>query len=384
VVTLAPGANPYELATAYGATVLDYESGSNMAIMLPGPGDSGATLLAKLASDPRVGSSETNSYVQPAESRQKSFAFDDGHNTPEAMAAQPALTNLHALEGMAVSRGDGVRVAILDTGIDEEHPLFAGRIAAGYDFIEDHPGAAEVAYGVDTNEDGYVDAAWGHGTHVAGIVSTVAPGAKLLVGRVLDSDGQGDVLTVAAGIRWATANGAKVINLSLGSLQNSAAIHDAIEDAEHHGIVVVASAGNWGAALPVEYPANDEDVIAVAATDAYATPAAWTSFGPHVAISAPGVAIRSSFPGGIYRQWSGTSMSTPFVSATAALLLSKHRSWDGRDVMRRMASSVNPFANLDAVHEGMMGAGMLDIGESLAPDAPSGDQGAIALPGGRR
>src|SRR5262249_15756207 len=144
---------------------------------------------------------------------------------------QPAAAAMHLSLAHVISSGEGVRVAILDTGIDPTHPAFAGRIATSWDFLNEQPGATDVAEGLDTNGDGVVDEAWGHGTHVAGIVTLTAPAAQLLIGRVLDSDGQGDVITVACGIRWAIANGARVINLSLGSLSDSPAIRSALAEA---------------------------------------------------------------------------------------------------------------------------------------------------------
>jgi subtilisin family serine protease len=380
-VTLLLGVLPADVASTYGATVLEWDASERVASFLPGHGDTPALLLAKLLTDPRVSTAESNTNFEPAEARQKSFAFDDGHNSAADMSAQPALASVHAMQALAVSRGNNVRVAILDTGIDSSHPLFAGRIAAAHDFVEGHDGAEEIAYGVDSNNDGFVDGAWGHGTHVAGIVATVAPGATLLIARVLDSDGQGDVITVAAGIRWAVQHGANVINLSLGSLAKSTAISNALDDAQEHHVIVFASAGNWGAATPQEFPARADDAKAVAATDAYASPAPWSSYASYVAISAPGVAIRSAFPGGLYRQWSGTSMSTPFASATAALLLSKHSQWGRDDIMARIASTALPLVNVTGDRVGMFGAGMIDVGGALAPDAPDGDEGSITLPG---
>lgn len=376
-VTLAPGASAQAVADEYGATVVASSDAQRVACLLPGPGDDATSLAKRLSADLRVATSETNTYVEPAESRQKSFAFDDSHNSYENVVTQPALELVHAPQGLAVSRGDGIKVAILDTGIDPYHPLFAGRIVAARDFIENHDGAEELAYGVDTNGDGVLDGAYGHGTHVAGIVTLVAPGAKLLVGRVLDSDGIGDVATVAAGIRWAQQNGARVINLSLGTLQRSEAIDDAIEEAEEHGVVVVTSAGNWGASTPREYPASSAEAIAVAACDEDGAPTPWTSYGDYVGVTAPGVAIRSAYPGGLYKQWAGTSMSAAFVSGTAALLTAKHVSWGFDQVRNRLATTAVPFDNLTLDMEGMLGAGRLDIGDALAPDAPSGDQGSI-------
>lgn len=380
-VTLVLGVKPGDVAASYNATVLEWSYNERVAGFVPGHGETPASLLAKLIADPRVTTAEANASFQVAEARQKSFAFDDGRNTPDNFTSQPAMAAVHAIQALAVSRGNGVRVAILDTGIDPDHPLFAGRIGAAYDFVETREGATELAYGVDSNHDGYTDGAFGHGTHVAGIVAAVAPGATLLIARVLDSDGQGDVVTVASGIHWAVTQGADIINLSLGSLTRSTAISNALAEAQSHGILVFASAGNWGTPLPQEWPARDDAAMAVAATDAYAAAAPWSSFEPYIVLSAPGVAVRSAFPGGGYRQWSGTSMSTPFVTGTAALLRWRHPNWRRADFVARLRATATPITGLLDERVGMFGAGMLDIGAALAPDAPAGDEGTILTPG---
>jgi cell wall-associated protease len=185
------------------------------------------------------------------------------------------------------------------------------------------------------------------------------------------------VSNVAAGIRWAVARGARVINMSLGTLSHSAAIESALHLAEAHGVMVVASAGNWGADHPQEYPASSGNATAIAATDASATPAAWTSFASFVALTAPGVGIRSAYPGGTYRLWSGTSMSTPFVSGTAALLLALHPAWMPDQVLERMNSSAHNLNAVPAAMFGKLGEGMLDTGAALRPDRVSGVDGTL-------
>jgi hypothetical protein len=369
VVTLAPGASAAALAASYGATILHHDAEQGIVSLAPEASGSVPGLLSQLAADPRVSSSESNAYLMTAESRQISFAFDDGLCTPDTYAEQPAADALHLLQAHEVATGIGVKIAILDTGIDPDHGAFAGRIAAAYDFVLEQPGATEVAGGVDTNNDGVVDGAWGHGTHLAGIAMLTAPGAQLLVGRVLDSDGVGDVVTVAAGIRWAVAQGADVINLSLGTLQSSDAISAALEYAEDHHVIVTASAGNWGAEFPQEYPARSSHALAIAASDAFGAPAPWTSYATYVKICAPGVGVRSTYPGGEYRLWSGTSMAAPFVAGTAALLLQKHPSWSAYYIMKRIRENAAPLNNLSASQAGKLGAGMLDAGAALAPDA---------------
>ena len=369
VITLAPGADAAAVAASYGATILHDDAGQGIISLAPEATGSVSGLLGQLAGDPRIMSSESNTYLQTAESRQQSFAFDDGLSTPQTYVEQPAAEVLHLANAHGTATGMGVKVALLDTGIDPDHPAIAGHVAAAYDFVLEQPGATEVAGGVDTNNDGVADGAWGHGTHLAGIVMLTAPDAQLLVGRVLDSDGVGDVVTVAAGIRWAVAQGADVINLSLGTLGSSSAIKAALEEAEEHHVIVIASAGNLGAEFPQEYPARSPDAVAIAACDAYGAPAPWTSYATYVKLSAPGVGIRSTYPGGEYRLWSGTSMAAPFVAGTAALLLEKHPSWSEYYVMQRIRENAAPLNSVSDTQSGKLGAGMLDVGAALAPDA---------------
>ena len=341
VVVLAPGADASSLAAQYGAVLLDVQQG--FALLEPQSGGL-LDLPLMLDNDSRVLSSEGNQMAMVAEARQKSWAFDDGFGSGQACSKQAAVADLDLADAHLVGRGAGVLVAVLDTGIDPGHPLLAGRIAGGWDFVDNDPDPTDVANGVDEDRDGVVDGAYGHGTHVAGIVAITSPQASLLVVRVLDAEGRGDVKSVAAGIRWAVDHGARVINLSLGLLQPSPAIETALAEAQARRVVCVASAGNWGAEFPQEFPALSPRVISVAATDAADRPAAFTSYGRTVDVCAPGVAIRSAYPGGRYLLWSGTSMAAPFVSGTAALLIGLHPDWNLSLLMTRVQHYARPVA----------------------------------------
>ncbi len=369
VVTLAAGTDPAVIANDYGATLLDYDAENMLAVYLPGGSQSPAALVALMATDARLVTTESNGWIVPAEARQKSFAFDDGFGSLANTVEQPAAAAIGIPAAHRVSTGGGVKVAILDTGIDPSHPMFAGRIVSSYDFLNPaNTAAIDMADGIDNDNNNAIDEAYGHGTHVAGIVMLTAPDAMLLVGRVLDADGQGDVLAVAAGIRWAVRGGARVINLSLGTLTHSDAIQNALEYAENRGVVVVASAGNWGAENPQEFPARSSHAIAIAASDASRRPAAFTSYGSFVALTAPGVAVRSAYPGNSYRLWSGTSMATPFVAGTAALLLSVHPNWSSGSVLERLTQTSSHLYGLTPAQVDKLGEGMVHAGNALAPD----------------
>lgn len=380
VVTLAPGIAAQAVADDHAITVVDAEPDEHCAAFLPRTGQTPAELATELATDPRVVTSETDGWFESAESRQQSFSFDDGFGSPSTYREQASSDAIGLRAAHRRSLGSGVRVAILDTGSDPTHPALVGHVAGGWDFVDKDATPWDATNGIDDDGDGHVDEAFGHGTHVAGITALVAPDAELLIVRVLDADGRGDVLDVAAGIRWAVTHGARVINLSLGSLQSSNAIQNAMEEAEQNGILCVASAGNWGAEQPEEFPARSSHAHAIAATDVAAHPAAFTSFADYVVLSAPGVGVRSAFPGGGYRLWNGTSMSVPFVSGAAALLWSVHPGWSIGQVLGRLGSTSTPIANAAPSQLDRLGQGMLNIGAALAvepivaggsPEAPA-------------
>ncbi len=371
VVTLQPGVDGHVVATDYGATLVGGEVYERQAAYLPPAGQTALDFAQVLAADPRVITSEQNSLLESAETRQQSFAFDDGLGSAQTFLEQPTAEALGLDAAHAVGGGHGVRVAIIDTGADLTHPALAGRIVGDYDLVGADYDASETTDGIDNDGDGHIDEAYGHGTHVAGLVALAAPDAELLIVRALDSDGRGDILCVAAGIRWAVAHGAKVINMSLGSLKASDAVQDAMEEAENAGVVLVASAGNWGLEQPQEFPARSSHAIAIAACNANGEPASFTSYARYVQMSAPGVGVRSAFPGGGWRLWSGTSMSAPLVSGAAAVLLGLHPTWTTTDVMTRLGDSVRPLQNVPQPMHNKLGAGMLDLAAAVRPDMQS-------------
>jgi len=361
------GADVHQLATDYGATIAP---GSNYTCvrLQPPSGESCEELAAQLSADPRVIAAERNGVIETAETRQESYASDDGLGSYETANEQPAAQAVGLDAAHRVSGGDGVLVAVIDTGVDPTHPLLQSRLVGGWDYVDYDNDPTDVPNGIDDDGDGLIDEAWGHGTHVAGIVALTAPGAHIMPVRVLNADGRGDIAAVAAGIRWAIDHGARVINLSLGMLQTSVCIEHLLQVADQSGVIVVCSAGNSGMELPHEYPASSSHALAIAASDAGASPAPFTSFASFVAISAPGVSVRSSYPGAAWRLWSGTSMSAPFVAGTVALLLEKHPGWHRSEMLTRLAGTARPLVGVSCEQQGKLGAGMLDGAAALAPD----------------
>jgi subtilisin family serine protease len=208
-----------------------------------------------------------------------------------------------------ISSGKGVRIYVIDTGVDAGHPDLAGRVADGWSAIEDGRGTA------DCN---------GHGTHVAGTAAGteygVAKSAVIVPVRVLDCSGAGFASSLIAGINWVVANhpgGAGIINLSVGGPANSA-VDRAVEDAAARGLLVVAAAGNDGGDACAVSPARAASALTSGATTSNDVRASYSNTGGCVDLFAPGSGITSAWPGGSAATLSGTSMAAPHVAGIAA------------------------------------------------------------------
>jgi len=255
--------------------------------------------------------------------------------------------------GKYAADGNGVIVAVIDTGVDATHPDLAGKVLPGFDVY-----SSTTLGKYDPN---------GHGTHVAGIIAAtadnatgvagLAPSVKILPVRVLDETGYGDDSLVAKGVLWAVLNGAQVINLSLGGPDRDPLLAEAIDKAVAAGVAVVVAAGNEGiSGSPVSYPGAHPDVTAVAATSSNDQRALFSTVGQFVDVAAPGMSILSTWPSG-YSYQSGTSMATPFVSAATALVISDLK-LSPRQALARVVSSAT---DIDAPGlDSNSGAGLID------------------------
>jgi subtilisin len=261
--------------------------------------------LQGLRALPAVRSVELDSFVQA---------------TDEELDSTWGVKRIGAGEAHAAGRkGQAVKVAVIDTGIDYTHPELAGRYAGGYDFV-------------NGNDDPLDD--HGHGTHVAGTAAAsqdgngvvgAAPEAFLYALKVLNASGSGRFSDVIAALDWCVLNGIQVSNNSYGSSLNpGGAVQAAFDNSYGQGVLHAAAAGNSGNCAgknnSVEYPARYASVIATAATNASDARPCFSSTGEAVELAAPGVTILSTLPGGGYGTASGTSMASPHVAGTAALL----------------------------------------------------------------
>jgi len=258
------------------------------------------------------------------------------------------IARVNAPNAWAKTMGEGVKVAVIDTGIDCNHPDLKVNCAGGYNAFD----SAKPT--MDDNE---------HGTHVAGTIAGVldgkgvvgvAPKARLYAVKVLDKDGSGGLTSIIRGLIWAGKNRMDVANMSLGAPMGTIFMRAAVKYAQMNGVTVVAAAGNDGKA--VNYPGAYPEVIAVSALTPQEGLAKFSSRGREVQFIAPGVDVKSSVPGGGYAYFSGTSMATPHVSGLAALAVA--RGARGVDAVRAaLRRAATPIPGLSAEQQG---AGVVD------------------------
>ena len=240
-------------------------------------------------------------------------------NDPYYAAYQWHLPKVSAPTAWDTTPGSAsVTVAVVDSGVQATHPDLAGRVLAGYDFVNSDSDPA------DDN---------GHGTAVAGVaaaqgndgigVAGASWNVAILPVKVMNSSGSGSYSAIANGITYAADNGAKIINLSVGGTSSSSTLQNAVAYAWNKGSLIVAAAGNNGSSTTV-YPAAYPNVVAVSATTASDTLASFSSYGSFVDLSAPGENITTSWLNSGYVTISGTSFSSPLTAGVAALALSRN------------------------------------------------------------
>ncbi|UWE11046.1 S8 family serine peptidase [Actinacidiphila bryophytorum] len=269
--------------------------------------------------------------------------------------------------------GKGVKVAVLDTGVDSHHPDLAGRVSEAVSFV---PG--------ESTEDGN-----GHGTHTASTVGGsgaasagaekgVAPGADLLVGKVLSDEGSGDDSWVIAGMEWAVAQGARVVSMSLGGTDPSDGTDPMSQAVDRlsaqSGALFVVAAGNTGAEASMSAPGTADSALTVAAVDSGDQLASFSTLGPRFGdyalkpdIAAPGVDILAAKAGGSaesgwYQTMSGTSMATPHVAGAAAILAEEHPDWTAPQLKDALMSTAKELPGSTAYQ---VGAGRVNVPASL-------------------
>lgn len=385
-VKLKHGVSINTILARYNASLLGVLTETNLYFLkLPG-GQTASQLLPVLNADADLFYAEPNYYTdgQPGggdilfRAHMAPLAGDilfrahgDLTPTPPGGPDLWAWNRVGLADAQKVSIGQGIIVAVLDTGLAPDHQLLKSSIAAGYDFVGMTNNIYDTGNGLDDDGDGLIDNRVGHGTHVAGIIVTEAPGVQIMPIRVLNSDGVGTYWEVAAGIRYAVDHGAKVINMSLSAPRLTPPLADALAYAASRGVVVVAAAGiGPGPNYPAAYP-DTLAVIGVGASDR-SDAVAWFSGGrlADTDIYAPGVDIHSAFPYGGYALGSGTSMAAPMVSGEAAMLLSRYPDWGRIQVIQRILSKADPVVSASVGRINLSSAVTTGLEILYAPDDP--------------
>jgi lambda repressor-like predicted transcriptional regulator len=257
--------------------------------------------------------------------------------------------------------GEGVKVGIMDSGIDYNHPDLDDNYGGGYDFVNDDN---------DPMDDE------GHGTHCAGIVAAednsigtigVAPDAELYAIKIMDVNGDAYTSDIISGLEWAIDNDIDIVSLSFGADYGSSSLQTALNTAYNNGLVIVAAAGNDGSFFgtddTIDYPARYTSAIAVGATDSNNIRASWSSTGSTLELMAPGVSIYSTTMSNSYGTKSGTSQATPHVAGVAALMLSKDPSLTNVEIRGILQDTADDLG--EAGKDNKYGYGLVDAEESV-------------------
>ncbi|MFI9749552.1 type VII secretion-associated serine protease mycosin [Streptomyces collinus] len=304
-------------------------------------------------------------------------AFPNGKYPGRPWSLQRVLLD----ELWSQSTGKGMRVAVIDTGVDVTNPQLTDAVDAksGRNFLPENLKDDDGNPIERGKENGTTDTV-GHGTKVAGIIAArpakgtgfvgLAPDATIIPIQQNDAEGNGDVGTLTAAIRYAVQAGADVINISQDTTKPMTSTSDlklAIDQALNKKIVVVASAGNDGLGGNVKetYPASYEGVLAVAASDRNNERAAFSQSGEFVGVAAPGVDMISTVPKGGHCSDNGTSFSAPYVAGLAALIKAKHPDWTARQIVAQIEQTAE---RTTAGHDRLVGWGVVDPVRALTQD----------------
>ena len=277
--------------------------------------------------------------------------------------------NLQAAQMLAPNLGAGVTVAVIDTGLDLSHSAFQGSLSDPATWWDFYAGDA-----MPQDEGTLGIGGYGHGTNVAGIILQIAPRAKIMPLRVLGPDGSGDVASIAQAILWAASHGANIINLSLGSTEDSKAVKDAVTRVTAQNVLVVASAGNENVKT-ITYPAASaakgklgDLSLSVGSVDLADHKSSFSNYSKDLELVGPGENVYAPAPGELMAAWSGTSMAAPMASGGLALALGQTTKTSIKDLTDTMAQTAfDVYAgNLNPGYKDQLGEkGRLDLAAFL-------------------
>jgi subtilisin family serine protease len=292
------------------------------------------------------------------------YTLEDGAQSPSAAPLDEYwLAKVNVDPALDIAAGNPVRVAVIDTAIDETHPDLDGAVEARFDAV-DH---------------GHPPRTLGHGTSIAGAIAGrgrirgVSPSVRILAARAFDSDGSdqpiSSTFSVAQAIDWAAQSGAQIINMSFAGPADPA-VHAALAVAASKGMMLVGAVGNAGPKSAPLYPGADENVVAVSATDSDDAVYPLTNAGGYIAFAAPGVDVLLPAPNGGYAMETGTSVSAALVSGVVALLLERRPEASPQEIRAWLQKTARPIKNAG---RDRVGAGLVDAGRALSAAAGKGD-----------
>ncbi|UTR08022.1 S8 family serine peptidase [Alkalihalobacillus sp. LMS6] len=351
IVKLDPNVQPTEWATTNHHTILK-ENDPYLVLKTTGDEDD---YIQTLHRDPDVIFAEHNySFVNKALISQAKVEPNDEFFKPY----QWNLEQIDLEEGWNYANGEDTIIAIIDSGVDPEHPDLQNKLVEGYNAIDDSS---------NFNDDN------GHGTHVAGIAAALTNNVEGIAGvswqskimpiKVLDTNGEGSSFSVARGIYWAVENGADVINMSLGDYYHSDVLYDAVEHAYNQGVTLISASGNENTDEQM-YPAAYPQVVTVASVNQDKNRSFFSNYGEYVDVTAPGEHIPSTYLENQYILLSGTSMAAPHVAGLAALIHSINPSLSNEDIGNLILGNANQLGDGD--YNVYYGYGEIDVNDTLS------------------
>lgn len=379
VLQLAAGAEIDDVTNRWDLDLLDsFPSGDVHLCFYDGPQDLEILAETITLGDPEVLEAEANYIQDTPEAVRDMVIIAVGGNYGD-FEDQTLTQRIRLERAHTVGRGAGVVIGLIDTGIDPDHEVFAGRIApGGWDFVDNDDTPWDEANGVDDDGDGDVDESWGHGTMVGGILALVAPDARILPIRVLDDEGRGDAFRVALGIRHAVDMGVDVLNMSFGVPTQMYTIRREFRRGHMMGIPSVAGAGNTGSDQDPYFPGRDSKAMMISAVDSMDIKADFADWGSDVHVMAPGTGVRSAHPAGGWAIGSGCSFATPFVTGEVALMLGLNPNLSPDTIESLVENGVDSIDHLpgNQPYEGDLGSGRIDLYDAI--DGIT----AVSVPGG--
>jgi hypothetical protein len=358
IAQLTPGASPSKVGAPYGLTLLDVTDNGPFALYLVPVGQDPETLEAIFEADPQVVWAEENDDMEmPEHSGAGKATVIGAVGSPYQFYTLNAgfFQQVNWIPTASAAPINVVNVAVLDTGLSPYQPFLWKHVVASANFVEIGQLPHDVPRRHNTSGNNIADEGAGHGTMVAGVIAQMAPHVGLVPVRVADSDGVTTSWRMIKGLVFAVNSNAKVINISMGSLDRITALSDMLDWVENAGSVVVAAAGNNGIEEDF-FPASYSEVISVCAIDHLDRKAPFSNWEGHVDMSAPGTGIKSYYWDGSMAVWSGTSFSSPMVAAGIAIGLEyARRPYSTKELQVLIEDTGTDIDHLNPEYEGEIG-----------------------------